>query len=48
MRYITKIVEDKELYDGSTRGGEAGEPKYPGDIYEDSGKEPPKRFAQNT
>jgi hypothetical protein len=41
-----QIVEDKELYDGSTRGGEIGEPLYAGDIYEDSGKEPPKRFEQ--
>ena len=40
-----QIVEDKDLYDGSKRTGEIGEPAYPGDIYEDSGKEPPKRFS---
>ena len=39
-----QIVEDKDLYDGSTKNEEVGEPAYPGDIYEDSGKNPPKRF----
>ena len=41
-----QIVEDKDLYDGSKKNGEIPAPAYPGDIYEDSGKEPPKRFAE--
>jgi hypothetical protein len=41
-----QIVEDTALYDGSTRGAVEGDTKFPGDIYEDSGKEPPKRFGE--
>lgn len=41
-----QIVEDTALYDGSTRGAVEGDTMFEGDIYEDSGKEPPKRFSE--
>ena len=42
-----QIVEDKALYDGGSASAEGAGAKVEGDIYEDSGKEPPKRFADN-
>ena len=41
-----QIVEDKALYDGGAASAEGEGAKVEGDIYEDSGKEPPKRFAE--
>ncbi len=41
-----QIVEDKALYDGGAASAEGEGAKVDGDIYEDSGKEPPKRFAE--
>lgn len=38
-----QIVEDKDLYDGGATG-ESADNTVAGDIYEDSGKVPPKRF----
>ena len=43
-----QIVEDKALYDGGAATVEGAGARIDGDIYEDSGKEPPKRFADNT
>ena len=39
-----QIVEDKDLYDGGALIAEGEDNRVTGDIYEDSGKEPPKRF----
>lgn len=39
-----QIVEDKDLYDGGITADASEENRVSGDIYEDSGKEPPKRF----
>lgn len=41
-----QIVEDKALYDGGAASIEGEGARVEGDIYEDSGKEPPKRFAE--
>ena len=41
-----QIVEDKDLYDGGSVAEDNSENRVDGDIYEDSGKQPPKRFAE--
>lgn len=42
-----QIVEDKDLYDGGNAAAGDANNRITGDIYEDSGKEPPKRFSEN-
>ena len=41
-----QIIEDKDLYDGAKSVEDTGATQVTGDIYEDSGKQPPKRFAE--